>query len=521
MKIKTTLFSVVAAGLMAAMLPGVPSRAEGAVSAKDSVIADGVYIGDIDVSGMTEEEAKEAVDEYVADIEQEEIEIEANGESVSVTLAELGLQWTNRDTAEEAVTLGKTGNIIKRYKDLTALQHENHIYDMELTLDDQKLSDFIEEEVSAFDQEVVEPSLERVNGKFQITEGASGILVNVEETQTAVKEAVQNAENYRNLKVEAVCEVTEPEHDASELEMVQDVLGSYTTTYNSGNVGRTQSLELSTSRLNGVLIYPGETISVSTLMGPRTIEGGYSSAEGYVGTRTEDMIGAGICQTATTLYCASLYSELDVVERRNHTKIVNYVPYSMDATIYAGDDYANPNTDLKLKNGFDYPVYIEASASGGRCTFTIYGYDENPEREVEFIPTTLEETYPTEVTYIEDPSQPVGYSVKTQSAYPRVVATLTKVVTVNGVETERTVLHTDKYQMAQEEWVIGTAGQEETQPTDESQATDGSQPADGSQPTDGSQSTGETTQSAETQPTETQPTETQPAETQPTDGAQQ
>ena len=260
--------------------------------------------------------------------------------------------------------------------------------------------------------------------------------------------------------------------------------------------GRTQSLVLSTQRLNGIVMYPGDTISASLLMGERSPEGGYGSAHGYVGSQTVDMIGAGICQTASTLYCAALYAELDVVERSNHVKTVNYVPYAMDATIYAGDDYRNPNIDLKLKNGFRYPVYIESSAGGGTCTFTIYGKKTDPSRKVDFVSTTLQETYP-EPQFVQDPNLPYGYMVRTQGAYPQVVASLTKIVRVNGVETERSQLHTDKYIPASATYNVGinpalppAEGMEPVDMNAVQQLWNGAAqpPADGSQqPVDGNQ----------------------------------
>jgi vancomycin resistance protein YoaR len=170
-----------------------------------------------------------------------------------------------------------------------------------------------------------------------------------------------------------------------------------------------------------------------------------------------DTVGAGICQTATTLYDAALYAELNIVERYNHTMVVHYSEYGMDATIYAGNDYKNPSKDLKLKNDYDYPVYIEASASGGVCKFTIYGKETRASnREVKYISETLEEKWPTGITYINDSSKKVGYTSVQQSAYPYVKATLTKVVYVDGVETERELLHTDTYQSSNKKVVRGT-----------------------------------------------------------------
>ena len=279
-------------------------------------------------------------------------------------------------------------------------------------------------------------------------------------------------------------------------------MGSRTTTYATSNRGRTQSLELSAQRLDGTVIWPGETISVSTLMGERSEEGGYGTGQGYFGTDVEETVGAGICQTASTLYNAALYAELDIVERYHHTLIVTYVDYAMDSTIYAGNDYKNPLKDLKLKNPYEDPIYISASASGGYCTFRIYGNDTRAEnREVKYISTTISKTMPTGITYTDDPTKPVGYETTTQSAYPAVKASLTKVVYVDGAETERTVLYTDNYSASNRKVTRGT---KQVQPTTTQAPTTAA-----TQPGESSASSSESTQATEaTQATQaTQATE--------------
>ncbi len=66
-----------------------------------------------------------------------------------------------------------------------------------------------------------------------------------------------------------------------------------------------------------------------------------------------DSIGGGVCQISTTLYNASLYAELEIVQRQNHSMSVSYVKPSMDAAI------AGTYKDLKVKNPYDTPIYVE------------------------------------------------------------------------------------------------------------------------------------------------------------------
>ena len=74
--------------------------------------------------------------------------------------------------------------------------------------------------------------------------------------------------------------------------------------------------------------------------------------------RSVDSIGGGVCQISTTLYNASLYAELEIVQRQNHSMTVSYVKPSMDAAI------AGTYKDLKIKNPYDTPIYIEGYTQG-------------------------------------------------------------------------------------------------------------------------------------------------------------
>ena len=418
--------------------------------------AQGVYVGEVEISGLTREESEAAVDAYVEGLRERKLTLVTDGQEDQTSMGQLGLSWANREAVSEAVEYGKQGNILARYKAMERLNHEKQVFPLELAFDREAAAAWTEEALSARRTEPAEPALIRENGVFTVTGGTNGVQPDIPATVTRVEEALSSW-NREDIRVESAAQITPPSRDPEALRAVEALLGSYTTSYNAANTGRSQSLELSARRINGTVIYPGETVSVSVLMGPRTIEGGYGVADAYIGTNVTDSVGAGICQTASTLYAAALYAELTVTERHNHSMTVNYMPAALDATIYAGGSYTEPLKDLKLRNDYSYPVYIEAAASGGSLTFSIYGKEERPEnRSVDYISTVLKENWPTEITWMEDENLPLGYEEKIQGAYPGVTATLTKVVTVDGTETERTVLHTDQYKMVNEKWARGT-----------------------------------------------------------------
>ena len=206
------------------------------------------------------------------------------------------------------------------------------------------------------------------DGKITVAPEKLKCTVDKETVQNAI-DAVKSAPN--NTVVFPVT-TTEPEITSAFLQEVlyKDKLGSYSTNF-SGSAARINNVRLATSRINGYELMPDEEFSYDKTILPRTYANGYQAAPVYVGNKVESGLGGGICQPSSTLYCAALYANLEIVERHNHSLKVGYMPPGLDATIAQGV------LDLRIKNNTGYPVKIAADASGGVVTFSIWGY--NPE----------------------------------------------------------------------------------------------------------------------------------------------
>ena len=148
----------------------------------------------------------------------------------------------------------------------------------------------------------------------------------------------------------------------------QDILGYCKTEY-TDNENRNENIRLACSKLNGLILQPGEILSYNELLGKRTTAAGYKPAPAYIGTELAEDIGGGICQVSSTLYLSSLFAELHIVERKNHGYPASYIPLGLDATVNWG------TTDLKIKNNYDLPVKILAEATDGFVKIKIMGVE--------------------------------------------------------------------------------------------------------------------------------------------------
>jgi len=146
---------------------------------------------------------------------------------------------------------------------------------------------------------------------------------------------------------------------------------TYSTQFQRGIDAREQNIRLAAAKLNGVVLLPNVEFSFNETVGELPPEEtGYASA--IIGEKRVPALGGGVCQVASTLYCAALYAGISVRERRPHSSPVKYVPVGMDATVSRDE-----GVDLKLQNPWPGPLLIKAAVGPGALTISIYGRTPN------------------------------------------------------------------------------------------------------------------------------------------------
>lgn len=413
----------------------------------------GVTIGNIDLAGLSAAEAEGKVEAFVESLRDVPVTLKMEGgEGTQTTAGELGVSWKNDGMLEKAVLLGKQGNMIQRYKAMTELKKNGQKYPLNLTFQEDIIEGILSSLGAAYDQEAVNATLVRKDGVFQVTEGRTGYLLDVEKSKETILNYLQNSWDYTPAEIELVVTVDYPKGDAAILSKVKDVLGTYTTEYKSSGSSRCTNVATGCSHLNGITLYPGEQISVLEKITPFTEDNGYELAGSYLNGQVVETLGGGICQVSTTLYNAVLLSELQVDVRSNHSMIINYVKPSEDAAISESG-----GKDFKFTNNLEYPIYIEGSTSPNKTiTFTIYGVETRPaNRKVEYVSEVLETIVPPTENIIPT-ADPAGY-VNVQSVHIGYKAQLWKVVTVDGVEVSREQVNKSNYTAVPRTATVGTA----------------------------------------------------------------
>ena len=389
----------------------------------DDTIKTGIYAGDVELSGMTAQEATAVIEEHIESLKDVEITLlAANDHDVTTTAGDLGVTWKNPELVQEALELGTHGNVIERYKILMDLQHENYVYPIELDFDLQAINDLLTR-CTKYDQEAINVSLKRDGGKFTVVEGQTGYVLDVEKSIDAVYDYLTEEWNHEACSIPLEIVVDEPKGSAEELAQVTDVLGSFTTSYKTSGSSRSAN-----------------------------VANGYYMAGSYVSGKVVDSLGGGICQVSTTLYNAVLLAELEVTERYNHSMIVGYVDPSADAAIAESS-----GKDFKFVNNTDAPIYIEGYTHDKQITFNIYGKETRAAgHSVRYESEVLETITPPADQIYADAGQPIGYIV-TESAHIGYKARLWKITMENGVEVSREQVNSSTYKMVPRSATVGTA----------------------------------------------------------------
>jgi vancomycin resistance protein YoaR len=236
--------------------------------------------------------------------------------------------------------------------------------------------------------------------------------------------------------------VTQPELTTKEARAlgVNEVMSTYTTTFDAGDAPRVHNIGLIAAAVHGSLVLPGQVFSMNAATGQRTAAKGYRTAHVIQNGEIVDGLGGGVCQAGTTMFNTAFFGGLPVVERRNHSLHISHYPMGRDATL----DW--PGTDLKFRNDSPYGIYITSRATPSTLTFTFWstsrGYKVTSS-------TSAASNYRAPTTrYKDDPTLPRGKEVVEESGSSGFDVTVSRTVTKGG-----TVVRRDSFVSSYSPWV--------------------------------------------------------------------
>ena len=243
-------------------------------------LPDGIYVGEYNLGGMTEEEANKKIQDQVAEMENQKITLTVDGQPMETTAKELGFHWSNPEAVNQAASAWQGGNLIKRYLNKKDIEKNHVIIPLETALDDGRLEAFINEKCAAAIVAPQNASITRANGAFTVTPSVTGKNVDIQATKDPLNSALANGLS-KPVSATAVVAEVKPAITTEDLSTINDTLGTFSTSFSSSGASRSKNLQVGSSKINGRILMPGETLSGYECMHPFTVSNGYATAAAY------------------------------------------------------------------------------------------------------------------------------------------------------------------------------------------------------------------------------------------------
>lgn len=448
-------------------------------------IFNGVYINNINVGGMTKEDARRILEEeFNKPISSRIISLSAGDLNFKIEYGELNAHYDIDTSLNIAFEYGKTGNIIERTRNRFLLKREPANISLGFVFD----KSIIDKKINDIDSKIYKnPKDARIsfNGEnFKVTPDEPGIKINREKLEQMISEAVKPESTVDNIVVPT--DTIDAKVKGDMLSKIDTKLSSFTTAFKPSDINRTQNVRIATEQTNGVLVLPGEVFSMNKALGPRVASKGYKEAPVIINGTVEPGLAGGICQVTSTIYNAALLSNLEIVERRQHGLAVSYVGVGRDATI-SGDVI-----DFKFRNTNKYPIYIHTSMGKSTLTVSFYGANEHPGLKIQITSEVIERIVP-DIEYIYDPNLESGKKITEEKPITGIKSKTYKKVYQDGKLISTELISSDFYKPAKGKIRVGTKlepvpetqdpGSTDTEPNTEPVTGDGSgAPQDGIYP---------------------------------------
>ncbi|MCB9597522.1 MAG: VanW family protein [Sandaracinaceae bacterium] len=320
--------------------------------------------------------------------------------------------------------------------------------DLPVRFDDEAMFEVLADIKDRFDRRPEDARLDVRSG--EVRTHVHGRQLDVHRTLDAIEAALGRGEPRATATVRRLA----AHRTAEELEAIDIgyVLGSYETRYSTAPNARDRSfnLRVAGSKIDGLVVLPGETFDFNEAVGERSEANGFRPAPVIAGGELVDGVGGGTCQVAGTLHAAAFFAGLPIVERSPHSRPSTYIYMGLDAVV------SYPQLNFRFQNDLEHPVVIGFSVEGGVVR-----------AELRSAPTTRLVTFVRRVDdvaayaerEVQDSSLPRGTRVLRQRGVPGFTVTNFRIV--RDLETNQAVRtrSQDTYPATQHIWTVGTGGQ--------------------------------------------------------------
>jgi vancomycin resistance protein YoaR len=396
----------------------------------------GVTISGIDFSKKTESEVRN----YFADRNLRSSDgnfVFSYDEKVAtISAKDLEFGYDENLLATQAISIGRSKDPLSNISTIIQAYTNGVNLSPAYKYSDKKLNEKLEPFYNEINKQPVEAVFNFENGRVtEFKSSENGREVDKEKLATQIVERGKTLSitDQKAVEVPIPVKIVKPNLTTDKVnEMgIKELIGTGTSTFKGSIENRIFNLSLAASKLNGVLVKPGEVFSFNKTIGDVSSLTGYKQAYVIQNGRTVLGDGGGVCQVSTTFFRALLNAGLPIIERNQHAYRVSYYeqdsPPGIDAAIYT------PNIDLRFKNDTGHHILIQTvlDPAEQRLTFMLYGTSDGRVAEMT-TPVITNQTPAPEPKYEDDPNLPVGTVKQVDFAAPGARTYFTRTVTRDG-----------------------------------------------------------------------------------------
>lgn len=376
----------------------------------------GIFVNGVNLGGKTKEEVINYFVNKNSRISNVQIAFESTYKSATISAYNLNLGYDSELLADQAYSVGRSDNTFSNINLILQAYINGIILSPSYTVSEKKVSDVLEPIAEAAKKDPIDALFKFENGKVvEFKTSADGQEADIQSVKnrlsSQIPRIVASVPSNESTKFifHVPIKVVEPKITTEKVNSlgIKELIGTGTSLYAGSIESRMYNVTLAASRMNGVLVAPGETFSFVKTIGDVSSFTGYKQAYIIENGKTVLGDGGGVCQVSTTLFRAALNAGLPITERHAHAYRVHYYEEDsgpgLDATVYV------PSVDFKFKNDTNHYILVQSVVEPSEPRLTFYFYGTKDGREITISePIITSQTPAPEPLYQDDPTLPKG-----------------------------------------------------------------------------------------------------------------
>lgn len=411
-----------------------------------NTVPSGTVVGNLNLGGYSQAEARGKLDKELSALSNRNVQFMLQGKDqtkFSYTWKELGVRWDAPEFRSALLALS-SGNLRER-----AVTRKNfpETWSLQVTLDQNKLkkifspaweSEHFGDPVNAVRSIGPDDNISYLPGyPVQRIKWAAFLALIHEAIPKQIPDPGEPSPASKIMIIPVILQQPSVTIESLKREGIHRKISQFSTSLLGSSEGRVHNVDAAARSIDDLILPPHGIFDYSSIVAAAENDFGFREAPVIVNGKLVPGVGGGICQVSSTLYNAAIRAGLEIVERRNHSLPVSYVPKGQDAT------FAKGFINFRFKNTTDHHLLISAKVQNGQLTIKLFG--NTPENTYYEIESITKEVLPAANKYVVNSAVPSGSQEIILEGKPGYIVETYRIKKVNGKPVKRIRLSRDTY----------------------------------------------------------------------------